>query len=169
MKFPEILRGSVWHTTTPKRYESIIEKGSILPEPDLSDSERWGTAKGETHYPYVRSIGGVSLFDFRNFDEEQYSKRYPVSSWRAFVPCSHRSDEAIWIQINLQLVKENYISGEALLAEWKSSGELRRKIMPLIEAAHIGQISATAFGHVFIYKKNEDVFSNHELDSIKNA
>ena len=162
MKLPEILRESVWHTTTPERYKSIIEKGSILPEPDLPESQRWGTAMGVTHYPYVRYIGGVSLFDFRGFDEEQYSQKYPISTWRKFVPCSHRSDKAIWIEINRPLIKENLISGEKLLAEWKLSGELRRKIMPLIEVAHIGPLSVTAFERVLIYNKDDDMFSNYD-------
>ena len=61
------LVGSVWHTTRPERFQHILESGAILPEPDIPKAERWGTAGGPEGYPYVRSIGAVSLFDFRSF------------------------------------------------------------------------------------------------------
>jgi len=41
-----------------------MQSGALLPDPDIPDCERWGG------YSYVRSIGGVSLFDFGRFDEE---------------------------------------------------------------------------------------------------
>jgi len=63
----QTLRGSVWHTTNCDRYKSILADGAILPEPSIPDSDRWGTGLGTIGCPYVRSIGGVSLFDFRDF------------------------------------------------------------------------------------------------------
>jgi hypothetical protein len=158
MDFPAILRGFVWHTTTPERYRSICQEGFLLPEPALPDTERWGTAAGPSLYPYVRSIGGVSLFDFREFDETQYSSRYPLSMWRQFVPCSHRADTAIWIEIDLALVKAQFIDGVTLLQRWKSSGQLGRNIMPLIEVAHVGPVPSRAFNRVFVYRKSTNVF-----------
>src|SRR5258708_6756663 len=67
------LVGGVWHTTNQERFLRILEWGTILPEPDISEHGRWGTAAGPEGYPYVRSIGGVSLFDFRGFEAESYS------------------------------------------------------------------------------------------------
>jgi hypothetical protein len=159
MDFPDILRGSIWHTTTPQRYQSIVRDGYLRPEPDLPESERWGTAMGPRLHPFVRSLGGVSLFDFREFDEAQYTERYPSSMWGAFVPCCQRSDAAVWIEIELVLVSEKFIDGMTLLQRWKASGQLGRKIMPLIEVAHIGPLPSSAFGRVLVYEKATNTFS----------
>jgi hypothetical protein len=69
------LHGGLWHTTIPERYENILSSGFILPEPpNMPDNERWSTSQGKEFYPYVRQLGGVSLFDFDDFDPEAYSK-----------------------------------------------------------------------------------------------
>src|ERR1035438_4494083 len=60
-------QGGLWHTTRPERFDRILSTGAILPEPDILDSERWANA-GPEHYPYVRTLGGVSLFDFDGFN-----------------------------------------------------------------------------------------------------
>lgn len=162
MDFPDLLRGAIWHTTTPKRYQSILRDGYLLPDPDLPESERWGTAMGPRLYPFVRSLGGVSLFDFREFDESHYTERYPMSMWGSFVPCCQRSDAAIWIQIDLTSVREKFIDGMTLLHQWKASGELGRKIMPVIEAAHIGPLPSSAFSKILVYEKRTNTFSEQE-------
>ena len=134
--------------------------GCILPEPDIPDMERWGTAMGVDRYPFVRSIGGVSLFDFRGFEESEYEKNYPVSSWLEFVPCRSKNDSAVWIEINLSQIEEHFIDGSTLLAEWKKSGQQYRKIMPQIEAAHIGPIGINAFRKVLLYQKYSNTFES---------
>src|SRR5438309_5175332 len=75
------LRGGLWHTTHLDRYRNILTEGSIVPEPNIPNSDRWKTSQGEDYYPYVRMLGGVSLFDFDEFDPERYTERYPASSW----------------------------------------------------------------------------------------
>src|SRR5258708_20259302 len=79
------LSGRLWHTTHPNRFKSILNSGAILPEPDIPDSERWKASKGNQSFPFVRTLGGVSLFDFDQFDPDSYSERYPISSWYEFV------------------------------------------------------------------------------------
>jgi hypothetical protein len=101
----------VWHTTSQNRFLRILECGAILPEPDISERERWGTAIGPEGYSYVRSIGGVSLFDFRGFETESYSKEYPCSSWETFVPCLDGWDSAVWIEIDHEALGAAFISG----------------------------------------------------------
>jgi hypothetical protein len=95
-EFPPQLRERLWHTTTPDRYESILRSGSILPNPEIPESDRWKTSRGPHYYPFVRTLGGVSLFDFHGFDPEAYSAKYPFSSWREFVPCRPEFEAAIW-------------------------------------------------------------------------
>jgi hypothetical protein len=80
------LHGGLWHTTSSDRFESILATGAILPEPNIPDSKRWCTGGGSEHYPYVRTLGGVSLFDFDQFDPGIYGERCPSSTWAYFVP-----------------------------------------------------------------------------------
>jgi hypothetical protein len=157
-EFPWELRERLWHTTTPSRYDGILSAGSILPNPAIPDSERWKTSRGSDFYPYVRVLGGVSLFDFRAFDPDAYSAEYPLSSWREFVPYQRRWGAAIWIEIDRTRVGDAYIDGEALLARWKRENAQRHTIMPLIEAAHIGPIPLQAVSRVLQIGVNDPTF-----------
>ena len=98
--FPSTLRDGLWHTTTPSRYEQIRSAGWIVPNPPIPDTERWGASQGPDYYPYVRVLGGVSLFDFRDFDPDSYDAKYPMSNWRAFVPYRRECGAAIWIGLD---------------------------------------------------------------------
>src|SRR5437868_15110386 len=108
------LLGGLWHTTHPDRFEQILRTGAIEPEPNIPDRERWGTAAGKDGWPYVRTIGGVSLFDFDNFDEKSYEERCPLSSWSYFVPCHLDWKCAVWIEIERERIAANSVSGDAL-------------------------------------------------------
>ena len=141
------LHGSVWHATNSQRYERILSGGAILPEPAIPDSDRWGTAPGTIGCPYVRSIGGISVFDFRDFDPEEYSKSFPVSSWREFVPYRSAWGEAIWIEVDLPKVMAGFISGRKIFNRWKAE-QAANRFMPLIEAAHVGALPVAAFRKV---------------------
>lgn len=134
----------LWHTTHPKRFLGIREAGAILPEPDIRDAERWSTSQGPKYYPYVRHIGGVSLFDFDSFEGKAYSKQYSSSNWRAFVPYRNDWDGAVWIEVDRERVASSVIWGKALLDHQKASGEIGRRIMPVIEVAHMGPLPLEA-------------------------
>ena len=82
----------------------------------------------------------MSLFDFDGFDPEAYSAKYPLSSWREFVPCRPEFEAAIWIEIDRAKIVAGFISGEELLAKWNHENKQCHVVMPLIEAAHIGPI-----------------------------
>ena len=140
------LHGGLWHTTHPERFVMILKCGAILPEPKpISYSDRWGTSQGPEHYPYVRFIGGVSLFDFQEFDPQSYQSKYPSSSWREFVPYRRVWGGAVWIQIDREHVSPYFISGSELLAKWKSGRDLGHNLMPVIEAAYLGSLPIAAF------------------------
>jgi hypothetical protein len=143
------LLGGVWHTTNQDHFHRILECGAILPEPEISEHERWGG------YPYVRSIGGVSLFDFRGFEAESYSAEYPGSSWAYFVPCRLDWDSAVWIEIDHEALGSAFITGVDLLTRRKAEGSFRR-IMPLIEAAHSGPLPCRAFKRTFSVQRAPD-------------
>jgi len=147
--FPSILQNAVWHTTSHERYERIQEDGVILPNPDMPDSERWKTANGPATYPYVRTLGGVSLFEFCNFEPEAYGLKYPVSMWRTFVPFCTRWGASVWLEIDKPTLGDKYISGPELLARWKKDNKLQHTIMPLIEAASLAPIPTQSIRRVF--------------------
>jgi hypothetical protein len=126
---PPVLRNRLWHSTTPARYQLICTSGAILPEPDMPDSVRWGTARGPQFYPYVRFLGGVSLFDFSEFDEEQYKKSFPLSNWHVFVPKNELEGNTVWLEIDRTRVRDNLITGRALLRRWKEEGALSRALL----------------------------------------
>jgi hypothetical protein len=158
---PELC-GRLWHTTHLDRFKSILMTGAILPEPDIPDVDRYCTGGGKEHYPYVRTLGGISLFDFDqlapdDFDDANphgYARRCPSSSWGTFVP--YRTDWgcSVWIEIDRERVAARFISGSDLLATWKSASAYGHNIMPEIEAAHLGPIPLAAFRRAFLVDKN---------------
>ena len=158
--FPEALVNGIWHTTSVERFNAILEGTAILPNPPIPDSERWGTAGGPDLYPFVRSIGGVSVFDFTAFDESVYEKRYPLSNWSEFVPCRRSWGSAVWIELKRELLGASFIDGQNLLTRWKREGGGRR-IMPLIEGAHIGPVPTSVFARVLVYAAGH--WSTHEI------
>ena len=156
--FPEILRGSLWHTTCSDLYQRIISDGFISPNPDIPDSSRWKTRLGQDYYPYVRHIGGVSLFEFNGFDPDEYDKACPMSSWRTFVPFQKSRGHSIWIEIDRNSVQEAYLSPAELAKRQREESAERHTLMPRIEAAVIGFIPSTAFLRVLLRSAGNDVF-----------
>ncbi len=150
MVLPKELYGRLWHTTHPDRFTKIMKDGYIVPNPSIPNNERWKTSEGPDNYPFVRTLNGVSLFDFNNFDEKRYSEKYQSSNWREFVPYRNSWGKAVWIEINRDMIANNFISGEKLFIKWKHTKAYRHTIMPMIEAAYIGSIPSSAFSHVLI-------------------
>jgi hypothetical protein len=138
--------------TSRQRFQSILISGALKPEPGLPDNERHKTANGPSNFPFARTLGGVSLFDFASFDADSYEAAYPISDWRFFVPTRGAWTETVWIEIAPQ-VWPSVIRGTELLARWKAEQASGHTIMPLIEAAYIGDLSTSLFGQVLSVKK----------------
>ena len=139
------LHGGLWHTTSPQRFDSITRDREIRPDPPIPDAKRWGTSRGPEFFPYVRTLGGVSLFDFADFDPDTYSSSYPMSSWTEFVPFRDDWGTAIWIEIDRAAVRAALIPPAALLQRWKDTDSYRHRLMPCIEAAHLGPIPSNSW------------------------
>lgn len=152
------LCGGIWHTTTEERFAGILRAGEISPEPDIPDAERWSFRDGPVHWPYVRFLGGVSLFDFRQFDAEAYSIKCPASQWQAFVPYQRAHRSAVWIEIDHEQLAGPFISGSELIAKWEAGKEHGHNIMPHIEAAHLGALPRKAFKRAFLVRTDDDEF-----------
>jgi len=159
------LIGGLWHTTHPDRFRSILNESAILPEPNLPDSERWGTAAGTEFHPYVRSLGAISLFDFEDFDPDSYSEKCPSSSWAYFVPYRRDWSCAVWIEIDRTKVgAPQFISGAELWAKHRAENAVRR-IMPYIEAAYIGSLPRSAFKRAFLVRKEQSALLPYDLNT----
>lgn len=142
----------IWHTTSPDRFRAILESGAVLPEPGLPDSERWSTSAGPEWYPYVRTLGGVSLFDLRNFKPDSYRERCPLSTWTEFVPYREEWKASAWIEIDVGPLGRNFVAGSDILDRW-TAAKVGNRIMPEIEAAHIGPFPTAAFLSAFIARQ----------------
>ncbi|HMK30913.1 MAG TPA: hypothetical protein VK473_14615 [Terriglobales bacterium] len=149
------LHGGLWHTTHPDRFKQILASGAILPDPGFSN---WKATGGEDCCPYARKLGGISLFDFEQFDPESYQQKYPLSSWDTFVPCLEKWSSAVWIEIDREKVEPNLISRFNLVDKWKSDEAYKHNFMPEIEAVHLGALPRTAFKRAFLVCKEDNEF-----------
>ncbi|WP_316168226.1 MULTISPECIES: hypothetical protein [unclassified Bradyrhizobium] len=147
------LQSRLWHMTHPHRFRGILERGAILPEPEIPEKERWKSGRGRDYYPYVRSIGGVSLFDFDGFDPVNYSEQCRLSNWHDFVPFPSAWGSAVWIEIDRAKIADRFVSGSDLLARWKQEGAHRHTIMPYIEAAFIGELPRSNFLRAIVFRE----------------
>lgn len=148
--FEARLNGGLWHTTRPDLFATIMSSGGLTAEPRIPDGERWKTSLGPDFYPFVRKIGGVSLFDFREFDRDAYERSYPLSDLRTFVPHVARWGGAVWIEIDSDMIADRFVSGGELVRLWKIGGHHSHTIMPRIEAAAIGEVPVAAFSSAFL-------------------
>ena len=156
--FPTELAGKLWHTTNESRFEGIGTCGYIVVEPDIPDTDRWKSAAGREHYPYVRWIGGISLFDFSDFDPESYEAQFPLSSWRTFVPFQKTWRNSLWIEIDRAAIAPNFLSGQDVLARRRSENAYGHDFMPNIEAACLAGIPVSAFRQVLIRGSDSPTF-----------
>lgn len=143
------LYGGLWHTTHPDRFLAILTCGCLCVNPDIPNSERWKASRPE-HYPFVRTLGGISLFDFSGFDPAKYELSHPMSNWHAFVPYVERWGGAVWIEVDREAVSASLVSPDELVTRWDQDGNRGHTIMPRIEAAHIGDIPTSAFRSAFL-------------------
>ena len=144
------LHGGLWHTTHPDRVPAIVAAGSLLVEPKIDDAERWKASRGPEYFPFVRTIGGVSLFDFHGFDADRYDQTHPMSSWRTFVPYVQSWRGAVWVKIDRTAIADRFVSADELVRLWDTGGHHKHTIMPRIEAAHIGELPISALRSAFL-------------------
>ena len=137
------LEGGLWHTTHPDRFFGILRTGKIEFEPDIPDKHRWSTSGGPKYYPFVRSLGGVSLFDFGEVRDKVDLAKAQRLGLGEFVPYRDVWDVAVWIEVDREKVADSVIGCSELVALW---GTDRRygKLMFDIEAAHIGDLPLTS-------------------------
>ena len=148
--------------TRAERYAKIISSGGIDPNPEgVPDVERWSAQRGERGFSFVRYIGGVSLFDFINWNIDECANGCVrpdqlTCGWADFIPVlkwnGNSLDSSVWIEINYDAVKHNLRLNKELVclerAAREQSGD-SRTLLPCVEAAHIGRISCSALVRAF--------------------
>lgn len=164
MNFPEELLNGIWHTTNIERFHKIMETGYIAAEPDIPNKDRWKANSGSEYYPYVRSVGGISLFDFRYFEEEKYSKDYPLSNWHIFVPFFKEWEASIWIEIDYEALENNFLTGKYLIDQWNEQKAYNHTIMPIIEAASLISIPVSLFKRIMISSSEHRDFQPYKYN-----
>jgi regulation of enolase protein 1 (concanavalin A-like superfamily) len=104
-------------------------------------------------------LGGVSLFDFNEFDPMIYAEKCPASagSWHAFVPYRSKWGGAVWIEIDRQKVAAQLITASDAVEKWKAEEARGHNLMPYIEAIHIGPLSCSAFRRAFLVRESETI------------
>lgn len=152
------LRNRLWHTTSLDRFKRILADGFLSPEPNIPEHERWKTSRGPEYYPFARTLGAVSLFDFDDFDPDEYDRNYPMSSWAEFVPFRSIWGHSVWIEIDRCSVEAGLISGSGLLKLWKEEAAFRHTVMPQLEAAHLGELPSTGFRRAYLAKREVPIW-----------
>ncbi|MGH9531742.1 MAG: hypothetical protein ACRD2Q_05070 [Terriglobales bacterium] len=150
------LRGGLWHTTHPDRFNAILASGAILPEPGI---QNWKAVGGEDCCSYARKLGAVSLFDFDEFDPEKYGQEYRLSSWHVFVPFIESWGGAVWIEIDRQKVASCLVSRSELVNRWNSEKAYKHNLMPYIEAVHVGPLPRAAFHRALLVREGDSQLS----------
>lgn len=159
--FPSVLLDAYWHCTSVDNYSAIISCGNLLPEP-ASLTGKWGEGQGPDCFPFVRTLGGVSIFDFHGFSPEEYSRQFPSSSWHTFVPGRQCWERTIWIKLSRDKMPGIFLSGLDLKALQEEKSAFRNNLMPRIECAHVGPVPISAFIEVLQYEKSIG-FRTYEL------
>jgi len=119
-----VLRGRVFHVTTPSAYRSISEQGVILAHPPGS-VEQWD------YDAYFRSANCVSLCDLRSLDDEQL--KTALAAYYFLAP-RHDSDP-VFLVLGPDAEAQVITYDDAI-----SQGARKKMIVPFIEAGFEGDL-----------------------------
>lgn len=78
----------------------LLYVGCIKANLNIPNTERRGTKLGKKHVPLVRSLGGISAFDYRDFDADG-------TDWATFVPYQTGWQSAVWIEVDISKLGDN--------------------------------------------------------------
>lgn len=149
------LLGKIWHVTSHERYQLIMSDGFIRSEPAIGNDQRWSTRQGPRWYPFVRHIGGFSLFDFPvGFDLDRYRQRCPSSSLEALIPYRPEWGHSVWLEIDQVVQATSLLRGDVVWERCEKEGRGRR-CMPHIEAAHIGDMPTSSIAAANLFAKGD--------------
>ncbi|ELA9814221.1 TPA: hypothetical protein ACGSUT_004207 [Vibrio parahaemolyticus] len=144
-KVPTELKGKVWHSTSIENAMSIVRQGFIFAEPDIDQTKCWG-GKSERVHPFVRSIGGISLFDFRLPNSHVSEILY------SFIPCKSGCAQTVWFEIDVSRLSDSFLSADETRMRWRESG-MSRQYMPKLESTSLCPIPTSYINSIYISRK----------------
>jgi len=167
-EIPKELLNEVCHTTTLNSFLNIYETGFILINPDstMLEYKKYGNVNCPNNDTYVRSLGGISVFDFKNFSIKAYD-RYVNNTWEVlsadlyrFLPNHIRNESdglSVWIVIDT--TKSNtYRDRNVLYEEWQSAAKNGLQFIPKVEATFFENIPVQWVKKVCIYDISKKTF-----------
>lgn len=162
-KIIKYLLDTVCHTTTVASFLKIYESGYIKGEPNQKTLEHkiYSNCLDMNNTTYVRSIGGVSLFDFKNFSLQEYDTYFKEGSYGElyrFLPMHQRNEKdgmSIWLVIGGNYT-DKYIDRLSLKNMWEK--QKNSMFMPNVEATILEDIPINWIKKVIVYKaENKEV------------
>jgi len=124
----ERLNGRLWHATSADGLSGILHDRAIRADAATKHS----TA-------YVRSIGGVSLFDLAEPDIGIHPVAAHWSDW-----LRDRTGTPYWLEVDRAAVADQFIGTRETYRRWQerldAGGMTATRLIANIEAAHIGSI-----------------------------
>lgn len=144
------LRGGLWHSTPSHRFRKIVEAREIQSDPPLPGEFVWHNRNGTS---YARSIGGVSLFDFRDADWQRLCDFGQQDGWVQFFRAQQIStpiDECVstvWLAMDRTRLRNFHSIADVTAHRCASGKALATKWMPCIEACVVGPIPLSACTH----------------------
>ncbi|ENX05966.1 hypothetical protein [Acinetobacter courvalinii] len=167
------LLNSVCHTTTVSSFIKIYESKYIYvhPAPEMLEHEKYGNVNCPNNNTYVRSLNGISLFDFEDFSLEKYDNFFKpgYGDLYRFLPIHERNRKdqiSIWLIIDVTLTNK-YVNREKLYSQWNSQSK-NGKFMPKVEAAILEDIPIAWVKEVFVFKKENNELLKMSLQSAYN-
>jgi hypothetical protein len=147
----EFVGTGIWHVTSKSCFKSMLADGEIKAEPRIPDDKRYNTDKGTKYYPFVRSIGGISLFDFCT---EEFKFHHYINAVN-FSPksCNEELSDIVWIEMDRDAIKDRIITNNELMKQ--RIKECFHQIIPIYEIAVIETISTSAFIRTIEKKNNK--------------
>ncbi len=153
---PKQLKGKVWHSTSILNAKEIVAHGEILANPDIEAERRWG-GTCESKYPFVRTLGGISLFDFR------LPKAHSNDLLVRWVPCHVNLTATVWFEIDTSKLQGFFLSAEETRIRWQEAG-MDRQFMPHLEASCLCSIGVQDIKSTYIAYRNGKL-SSASLDA----
>ena len=167
------LLNSVCHTTTISSFIKIYESKYIYvyPDPKILEHEKYGNVNCPNNNTYVRSLSGISLFDFKDFSLEEYDKFFKPSygDLYRFLPIHKRNEKdkiSIWLIIDVTLT-DKYINREKLYSQGSSESK-NSQFIPKAEATILGDIPIDWIKEVIIFKKENNQVLKMNLQNAYN-
>jgi hypothetical protein len=141
-EYSTLLRGSIWHLTSPLGISGIKKSGYI--EPNLG-SHKYTFPQSENSYGKLK--GYICLFDFFSVDEKEFL--YTFYRWRCFF--WHHKPFTIALELNREYLMSNLILNQIARQEVG----YKKVWIPYVEVWYPKRIPISAIDRYFVIYNHE--------------